>query len=94
MRSRTDPDIDAAGENDLDGLAASLGVEQFEGETVLLEDAGILAELGHALLPAAALPDRDLERILRARSAVQQEQGQDGGKAPAQQTWSHRFLRR
>ena len=84
MGTGTDADVDAAGEHDLDGLAAALGVEHVEREAMLLEDAGVLAELRHALLPAAALPDRDLERILRDRGAVQEHQRQRGGQTSAQ----------
>ena len=66
------------------GLAAALGVEHVKREAMLLEDAGVLAEFRHALLPAAALPDRDLERILRDRDAVQEHQRQGGGQTSAQ----------
>src|SRR6185436_19921753 len=89
MSTGPDADVDAAGEHDLDGLAAALGVEHVEREAMLLEDAGVLAELRHALLPAAALPDRDLERILRDRSAVQEHQGHGGGQTPAQHKSRH-----
>ena len=84
MGTGTDADVDAAGEHDLDGLTAALGVEHVEREAMLLEDAGVLAEFRHALLPAAALPDRDLERILRGRGAMQEHQQQGGGQPWAQ----------
>ena len=45
-------------------LGAALGVEQFERQAVLLEDALVLAELGDRLLPAAALADGDLQVVV------------------------------
>ena len=78
VRAGADADIDARRDDRLQGLAAALRVEHVEHEAVLLEDAGVLAKLGDALLPAAALPDRDLERVLRGRGGAQAGQ-QDGG---------------
>ncbi len=81
MRAGADADIDAARDHDLDRLAASLRVEGFEHEAVLLEDAGVLAELRDALLPAAALADGDLERILGAGTRVKSEEREREGEA-------------
>jgi hypothetical protein len=53
-QSRAEPDVDRAGDDHLQRLAAALGVEDVEVEAMLLEDAGLLAELGDRTLPAAA----------------------------------------
>jgi hypothetical protein len=39
--------------------------QQIEIEAVLLEDAGLLAELGYRSIPAPALTDGDLQRVVR-----------------------------
>src|SRR2546430_2478236 len=69
MGSDPDADVDAGRDHRLQRLAAALGIEHLEHEAVLLEKARVLAELRHALLPAAALADRDFERVLRSGSA-------------------------
>ena len=56
-------DVDRAGDDDLQRLAAALGVEDVEIEAVLLKDAGLLAELGDRAFPAAADRRGDLERF-------------------------------
>ena len=54
------------GDDDLDRLAAALGIEDIEREAVLLEDAGVLSKLGDEGLADAARADRKLELVLRA----------------------------
>jgi hypothetical protein len=57
------PDIDRARYDDLQGLAAALGVEDVEIETMFAKYAGLFAELGDCAFPAAADGRRDLERF-------------------------------
>src|SRR5262245_59501330 len=68
MRAEPDPDVDTVGDDRLQRLGAALRVE--EHEAVLLEEALGLAGLSNALLPAAALPDGDLQGVLRGRVAT------------------------
>ena len=65
--ARRDADVDAAGDHGLLRLAAALRPEDLEHEAVLLEDAGTLADFRDRRVPVAALPGRDLERVLRVR---------------------------
>ena len=64
-----DADVDAVGDHRLQRLGAALGVEQFQRQAVLLEDALVLAEVGDGLLPAAALADGDLEVVVGPRAS-------------------------
>ena len=66
MRPEPYPDIDAVGDDRLQSFGAALGVKDFQQEPVLLEEPVVLADLGDALLPAAALADRNLESLLCA----------------------------
>ena len=45
-------------------LAAAGGVENLQHKPVLLEDAGLLPEMGNRRVPAAALADGDFELVL------------------------------
>src|SRR5437867_12571909 len=58
-------DIHAAADHRLDRFRARLDIEDFEIETVLLEDAAALTELGDAGIPGATLRDRYLKSLLR-----------------------------
>src|SRR5262249_6233057 len=62
--------VHAAADHRLDRFRAGLHVEDFEVETVLLENAAALPELGDACVPGAALRDRNLQRVLRSGAAV------------------------
>ena len=66
-----------AGHDDLHRLAAALRVEDFQVEAVLLEDAGLLAELGDGAFPAAADRRRDLQG-LRGKPVRDQQCGERG----------------
>src|SRR6185503_1222373 len=77
QKSRGHADLRAVGDDHLLRLAAALGVEDIEGESVLLEDAGILSELGDEGLADAARAHRDLEVILRGRSAPRRHRSGD-----------------
>ena len=81
-------DVDRAGDDDLQRLAAALGVEDVEIEAVLLEDAGLLAELGDGAFPAAADRRGDLERFggKRRRERASDNQRQHG----KQSAFAHR----
>ena len=59
------PDIGAAGDHRLQGLARARGVEDLELDAVLLEDAGLVAEMGDRGVPIAALADGELELVGR-----------------------------
>ena len=59
-----DPDLDAAGDHGLLGLAGALGIEDFERQAVLLENTGALADIGYRRIPQSALADRNLQRVL------------------------------
>ena len=60
-------DVGGSGNDDLDRLAAALRVENVEFDAVLLEDAGVLAQLRHEGFADAAAALRELETILRLR---------------------------
>src|SRR5262249_40885419 len=59
----------AVGDHRLLGLAAPVGVEDVEREVVLLEEAGLVADLGDECLADAAPADRDLELVGGAAGA-------------------------
>src|SRR5215472_14997448 len=61
--TRAQADIDRARHDDLQGLAAALGIEDVEIEIVFAKYAGLLAELWYCAFPAAADGRRDLERF-------------------------------
>jgi hypothetical protein len=58
-------DIDAAGNHRLLGFSATLGVEDVEIQTVLLEDPRSRSDLGNRGVPPAALSDCKLQLVLR-----------------------------
>src|SRR5258708_3163499 len=58
------PDVAAAGDHRLLGLAAALRIEQLEFYPMPPEHATALADLGDGGRPVAVLPDRELEPIL------------------------------
>ncbi len=64
LRADGEAEIGGAGDHRLQRLARARGVDDLERDTVLLEDAGLLAEIGHRGVPVAALADRDLEEII------------------------------
>jgi hypothetical protein len=49
------------------GLAAARGVQQFERDTVLLEDADLFADMRDRGVPVPALTDRDLHQTVSGR---------------------------
>ena len=55
--------IDRAGDDRLQRLARPRRVDDFEVDAVLLEDAGLLAEIRNRRVPVAALADGELEEI-------------------------------
>jgi len=63
-RKGGDPDLRAVGDDRLLCLAAAVGVEDVECEIMLLEQPGLVADLGDERFPDAAAPDRDLQAIL------------------------------
>jgi hypothetical protein len=63
-KSGGDADLHAVGDHRLLGLAAALRVDDVEREPVLLEDAGVLTEIGDKGLADAARAHRDLEGIV------------------------------
>ena len=69
------------GDDDLDRLAAALGVENVEREAVLLEDAGVLPELGDEGLADAARADRKLEMVLGDGAVMDERQDSGDGRA-------------
>ena len=69
-------DVHAAADQRLDRFRPGLGIENFQLEPVLLEDAAALAEFGHACIPGTALRDHYLKHVLR-RSLSAGEAGQD-----------------
>ena len=64
-----DPDVGAAREHRLLGLAAALGIEQLQLEAVLTKYPAALPNLGDRGRPVAVLPDRELEPVLRTGAA-------------------------
>ena len=78
-------DVHAAADHRLLGFRTAGGEEDLELEPVFPEYAGVLAELRNALLPAAALPDGDLELILRGRDGLQKEKRNGRGQGLARQ---------
>ena len=71
-------DLRAVGDDDLLGLAAALGIKDVERQPMLLEDAGVLAQLRHEGLADAACADGDLEMILCAHAASAKYDGNRG----------------
>src|SRR6516165_1973282 len=61
--TRAQADIDRARHDDLQGLAAALGIEDVEIEIVFAKYAGLPAQLWDCAFPAAADGRRDLERF-------------------------------
>src|SRR5260221_261102 len=57
-------DVNSAADDRLQRLAAARGVDHLKLDAVLLEDAGLGAELGDGGVPIAALPDGELEEIV------------------------------
>ena len=66
VRAHPDANGHAVGDHRLHGLGAALRIEKVELETVTPEDTPSLAQLGHALLPSAALADGNRQQLLRA----------------------------
>jgi hypothetical protein len=60
-------DVGAAGDHRLLRLARARSVENFQLEPMLLEEAGILPELGERVLPGAGQAPGNLQPILRGR---------------------------
>ena len=60
-------DIDAAADEGLDRFRSGGGIEDIEIESVLLENAAALAELGKAGVPGAFLRNGDFERVVGER---------------------------
>ena len=58
--------IDRAGDHRLQRFTAAGGVNHLQGDAVLLEDAGLGAELRNRRVPVAALPDGELEEVVSA----------------------------
>jgi hypothetical protein len=57
-------DLGAVGDHRLLGLAAAVGIEDVEHDFVLVEQAGLVADLGDEGLADAAAANRDLEPLL------------------------------
>ena len=77
-------DIGRAGDHRLDGLAGALRADVLQHQTVLLEDAGVLAERRRLVFPVVDLADRDLERVFgegRAGSSA------NGAARPSATAW-------
>src|SRR5205814_272291 len=49
-------------------LSGALRIEQFQCQRMLAEESLLLAKLGRRILPVAALPDRELQRVLGRRA--------------------------
>src|SRR5262249_31762216 len=62
-----DTDIGRTGDHRLQRLARARGVQEFELEVVLLEDAGLAAKMGNCGVPVATLADGELQLVLRGR---------------------------
>src|SRR5262249_13989874 len=84
-----DADVDAAGDDRLHRLAAAVGIENLEIEPVLLEDAGALADVGNAAVPVVGRTDRELERVVGARRA-REDDGQGQSRDDPRQVMMHR----
>ena len=65
-------DVDAAGDHRLLRLAGALRPQNLEHESVLLEDARPLSDLGNRRVPVAPLPGGELEGVLRLRQRAGQ----------------------
>src|SRR4029079_7241390 len=63
-RADRQSEIDAAGDDRLQGLAASGRVDHLELQTMLLEDSGLVAEVGNGRIPVAALANGHLHEII------------------------------
>src|SRR5271166_2967409 len=70
-----DPDIDAPGDDGLQGLAAAIGIEQLQCQAMLREDAGPLSDGGKTTIPVVWRPHRDLESILTKSADRKQRDG-------------------
>src|SRR5262249_42854294 len=68
-------EVDSASDNRLQRLAAARGVDHFEFDAILLEDAGLGAEVSDGGVPIAALADGELEEIVGAGAG----RGGEGG---------------
>jgi hypothetical protein len=58
-------------------LAAPVGVDNFELQSVFAEDVGLLANFGHAAFADAASPNGNRERVLRPRVGWNDTQERD-----------------
>src|SRR6185295_6929926 len=64
-RADRQSEINAAGDDRLQGLAAAGRVDHLELQTMLLEDSGLVAEVGNGRIPVAALANGHLHEIIR-----------------------------
>src|SRR5262245_38792577 len=60
----SDAKVDAAGNHRLQGLTATIGVEDIEVEPVLLENARALADVGQAAVPVVGGADGELQHVV------------------------------
>ena len=77
--ARAGADLRAVRDHRLLGLAAAVGVEDVEHDIVLVEQAGLVADLGDEGLADAAPADRDLEPLL-GLAGLPGRQHCDGGE--------------
>ena len=68
------PRFGCARDHRLQRLARARGVEQFELDAVLLEDAGLVAEMRDRGVPVAALADGHLDHVVGAKREARSEQ--------------------
>src|SRR5262249_56619254 len=73
--ARGDADLGTVRDDSLLGLATAVGIEDIEREIVLLEVAGVIANLGDERLANAAAADGDLQTVLGER-ALGRERGE------------------
>src|SRR5262249_47974118 len=86
-----DADVHAARYHCLLGFAAALRVKKLETQSVPLENAGALADLGERGGPIASLPDRQFQTVFSVCGTCQRDgtQGRDFGESYI--PCSHRF---
>ncbi len=89
--ARCDADLGAVRDHRLLRLAAAVGVEDVQLELVLLEQPGVVADLGDEGLADAAPADRDLEPVLR-RHRVGRERADGGEQYDPNSSATHMIL--
>jgi hypothetical protein len=77
QRADRDADVDRAGDHRGQRLAAALGVEHLELEAALLEEALLLADLGHLVVESPAGANGDFQCVVGKRGGGGDGEGGD-----------------